>query len=1568
MPKLNQLFTQKGFIKLSKNTLISFLIVSTLLVGTGIIFLFNPFFGTKSAEAAWFNDNWGYRKSLTFTHNATVSTPSKVKFDVDTTAAPTDFQADCGDVRFTSPNGDILPYYYDSAGGACDTNSTDFYVLIPSIINGSNYIYIYYGNPSITDGTRSANFSESTTTPSGGAASVGSEEKAPSPTGYWKFDDGQGTTAQDSTSNNKDGTLAASTATPTWQTEDQCIEGKCLYFDGINDYASVASPNLPTGDFTYSAWVYSLDNSDDMIFMASDGATSNEFAVHLASTKVRINIDNSAVINTTNVFSMNTWNYLAVTRSGSTITVYVNGKADPTTGSSATAMNFSTCELLIGVDADSGCNGSLGNHFKGKIDEAKIYNQVLTAPQVLANYNARGNPEGVAGTLGANTQNMPDALSDGLVGYWKMDENTGTTTSDSSGNGNTSSAFTGNTTWTTGKFGTGLTFDGTNDVARIPETASTDVGGSSSSFTISSWFKTTASQAGGGGYVAAKFSAAGDVAFILNVISTNQLQFEVNGGTDYIAATTMTVNDGLWHHFVGVRDISGLKMHLYLDGVLKDTIAITAQDATNNDDISIGNGSTSYTGADFNGQIDESRLYSRALSPAEVSQLYNWAPGPVGYWKMDEGSWTNNCSTDSVFDSSGNSNNGDACPNSTGPAGGAIGKYGKAGDFDGSNDYVNIVNSTSLQNIRYTHSFWMYADNAADTGAYEDVIGSNDAGQISVNYGFQWRNSNGASWIKTCMQKGGAGPYELAQISSTMNTGTWYHVACSYDGTRLKAYLNGRLEASVAATDPYTDNQIQFAADGLGSNNFNGKVDDIKIYNYARSQAQVIEDMNAGHPAPGSPVSSAVAHWKLDEGYGTSAQDYSGQANTLTLNTATSAWTNIGKFNKAWVGLGTNWLSKADDADFDFSATDDGSISMWFKSTSASNPGATEYLLSKGPGATLAGYSIYANTSGFICYGVDDDTTFGPDDSACTTTDIYDATWHHIVAVKTATSRIDLYVDGRPTASDTSIAATGSLANSTTLYVGDFNGTDNGNEFNGTLDEIKVYRSALTADQVKIDMNRSSSQVMGATSASSNSQPNSAANEYCPSDSATAVCTGPVGEWKLDEGSGLIANDSSGNANTADIVAGNGSYINSKFNKGYSFDALSTHIFAGSGSTLDNLGASGGMTFEAWIFPKSRGENNNAFIAAKNAGNSQATGGWLFLINGISGNQAGLEFVVDGSTDLVRDTAATTITLNQWNHVAVSWDGVMTTASTARIFVNGKEATYTGTTNGATRPDDGASSLYIGNASSTDRTFDGIIDQVKVFNYNRSQAQIAWSYNKGGPIAHWKMDECQGTTINDMSGNSYTGTLTNATAGTCQTSGSWFNGVSGKRNYSMSFDGTNDYITASDTSLPTGSNPRSISAWIKTSSSTNQHILTYGNSAFANNQIYLAIYNLTGSNCSNAGTNSTYALVLGSGVDPNNICDNKSLVDGGWHHVVGVVNGSTITLYVDGVQRITSATLTVNTALAGVLRIGSTLSGTIPFNGQIDDTRVYNYPLTPTQVKTLYNDGATRYGPTTGAP
>src|SRR3990167_2376449 len=123
--------------------------------------------------------------------------------------------------------------------------------------------------------------------------------------------------------------------------------------------------------------------------------------------------------------------------------------------------------------------------------------------------------------------------------------------------------------------------------------------------------------------------------------------------------------------------------------------------------------------------------------------------------------------------------------------------------------------------------------------------------------------------------------------------------------------------------------------------------------------------------------------------------------------------------------------------------------------------------------------------------------------------------------------------------------------------------------------------------------------------------------------------------------------------------------------------------------------------------------------------------------------------------------------------------------------------------------------------------FNGKFDQIKIFDRTLTPAQIAWDYNKGGPVAHWRFDECQWTTANDSSGNTNTGTITVGATGTYTSMGTcpvssastmWYNGATGKRNYSLAFDGTDDYVTMGDPAsgvLDFGTGDFSLSAWIK---------------------------------------------------------------------------------------------------------------------------------------------------------
>lgn len=113
-----------------------------------------------------------------------------------------------------------------------------------------------------------------------------------------------------------------------------------------------------------------------------------------------------------------------------------------------------------------------------------------------------------------------------------------------------------------------------------------------------------------------------------------------------------------------------------------------------------------------------------------------------------------------------------------------------------------------------------------------------------------------------------------------LNANTWYHVAATYDGSTMKLYINGTLDASRSQSGNFTSN----GAFNVGylynvSRNFNGKVDEVRVWRRALNQTEVSQNMcNVTLPA-----TSLAAYWKFNEGSGSSVQDTSGNGVILTL-------------------------------------------------------------------------------------------------------------------------------------------------------------------------------------------------------------------------------------------------------------------------------------------------------------------------------------------------------------------------------------------------------------------------------------------------------------------------------------------------------------------------------------------------------------------------------------------------------------------------------------------------------------------------------------------------------------
>ena len=215
---------------------------------------------------------------------------------------------------------------------------------------------------------------------------------------------------------------------------------------------------------------------------------------------------------------------------------------------------------------------------------------------------------------------------------------------------------------------------------------------------------------------------------------------------------------------------------------------------------------------------------------APVDVTINNPPAPSGLvaaYSFNEGTGT------SVAGASGNGNVG-AIANATWAT---TGKYGKALSFDGSTARVNVANSASLQ-LTSAMTMEAWANPAAVTNAWQDVIYKGDD-----NYYLE------ATSDRTRRPAGGAiigGSYGEATGTAALTANTWAHLALTYDGTTVRLYVNGNQVASTAKTGTIrtSTNQLQIGGDSIYGQYFQGLIDEVRVFNVARTQAQIQSDMN----------------------------------------------------------------------------------------------------------------------------------------------------------------------------------------------------------------------------------------------------------------------------------------------------------------------------------------------------------------------------------------------------------------------------------------------------------------------------------------------------------------------------------------------------------------------------------------------------------------------------------------------------------------------------------------------------------------------------------------------------
>lgn len=402
---------------------------------------------------------------------------------------------------------------------------------------------------------------------------------------------------------------------------------------------------------------------------------------------------------------------------------------------------------------------------------------------------------------------------------------------------------------------TALTFNGTTQYATIGTPIATG-----SSYTKEAWVYLT--------------NATGSK----NIISSQYTPLWINAG--YLSAgqgiTYSLVVDptpfplNKWTHVALTYDASTLNLNLYRDGTLVALAPLVAAPGAEATYIGAHTSALSY----FQGSMDEVRIWNRALSVAEIKlNLYKGpafnATGLVAYYKMEEGTGTllTNSSTN------GTPVNGTTVGN---PAFGASPIVGLPNgiNFDGSDDYINLGPGTDLKPVAaLTEELWVRSSNWV-VGAQQQITSNYESG----GYGITLNGGNLNFLMRTTNSAGNYIGVSYPQTSLVNNQ--WTHVAGTFDGRYIRMYVNGVL---VGTNDlgssgnfiyySYSGNAFLIGAEATQNPTgnagwfFAGDVDELRIWNVARTGTQIAASMNNElDPTDAGQTNGLVGYYTFNQG------------------------------------------------------------------------------------------------------------------------------------------------------------------------------------------------------------------------------------------------------------------------------------------------------------------------------------------------------------------------------------------------------------------------------------------------------------------------------------------------------------------------------------------------------------------------------------------------------------------------------------------------------------------------------------------------------------------------------
>ncbi len=233
-------------------------------------------------------------------------------------------------------------------------------------------------------------------------------------------------------------------------------------------------------------------------------------------------------------------------------------------------------------------------------------------------------------------------------------------------------------------------------------------------------------------------------------------------------------------------------------------------------------------------------------------------------------------------------------------------------DFGTGNAYVTFGDPAALDLAQFTIETWFKREGTGvevttGSGGITNAIplvtkgrGESDGSNVDMNYFLGIRASDNVLVADFEDMASGLNHPVIGKTPVVNNT--WYHAAVTYNGNKWQIFLNGNLETELVVGQTPRSDSLQHAALGTALTStgiqgdapvghFDGVLDEVRIWNYARSQAQIQTDINAQITAAQSGL---VARWGLNEGSGTAVNGSAGTAVNGTVTNTGASWVSPG--------------------------------------------------------------------------------------------------------------------------------------------------------------------------------------------------------------------------------------------------------------------------------------------------------------------------------------------------------------------------------------------------------------------------------------------------------------------------------------------------------------------------------------------------------------------------------------------------------------------------------------------------------------------------------------------------